>query len=861
MRRESGFTVRSFPEVKSCAGRIPNIPRRAALALSVLLGGLGGGLLGCGGGSTGGGGGTTTPTAATPIFSPAAGTYTSAQSVAISDATSGATIYYTTDGSTPSASSTKYTGAVTVSSTETINAIAVASGYNNSAVATATYTINLPAATPTFSPAAGTYTSVQSVTISDTTTGATIYYTVNGSTPTTSSTAYTGPITVSSTETINAIAVASGYTNSAVATAAYTINLQVATPTFSPAGGTYTAAPSVTISDSTPGATIYYTANGSAPTAGSTPYTGPIAVSTSETINAIAVASGYNNSTVATATYTLTAGTPTFWPVGGAYSTAIYLSFDYPTPDASIYYTTDGSTPTTSSNLYAGDGTILVSSSETINAIAVASGFNNSSVASAAFTVSANIESSIFTNYLAIPVGGVIVLEVEQTGTVPGAAPGTPVSAMGASSDVQVWNPGCNCTNWDNITTLVGDTQLQATSNSFTDAFYVVNLNSSGATLYSFTRTSNVTPSSDTDVLSYNYVNSASLPFTNNSDGSSPSIFLTDAGSSIVAVANNSSTVVVIPKSGATLGASMQMKLPENVALPPQIDGNGNVGIVSGTGTNATFNLIDSNGNMLLSGGPAGLVATNSTLGTAASVIPASTDVAGQVAANVSSANITKPFVLLYAQDNGDGSTTSVGALLVLPPTTQGGNATVIPTTLPNPTNPSNAVVPFGTNITFISAPLSSSVIPQSIYVMDGSNGLLSAFNVTSGTNGLDFGQTSYSSSVLPFTGSGITIGQSSAGFGVVSSTSGQTGFYFAPILLGGNNSLGIFAQHVVATGITGSTLNVDPFGNFVPTVPEGSCAFITSTGLYLGGDYVPPGDGIATTLNPLLGTTVNITP
>jgi len=77
---------------------------------------------------------------------------------------------------------------------------------------------------PSFSPAAGTYTSAQSITISDAVAGATIYYTTDGSTPTTSSSVYTHPITVSSTETVKAMAVAAGDTNSGVASAAYTIN-------------------------------------------------------------------------------------------------------------------------------------------------------------------------------------------------------------------------------------------------------------------------------------------------------------------------------------------------------------------------------------------------------------------------------------------------------------------------------------------------------------------------------------------------------------------------------------------------------------------------------------------------------------
>ena len=79
--------------------------------------------------------------------------------------------------------------------------------------------LNMPP--PSFSPSGGTFPSAQTINISDTVSGATIYYTTNGATPTISSAIYSGPITVSASETVKAIAVANGYNSSAIGSASY----------------------------------------------------------------------------------------------------------------------------------------------------------------------------------------------------------------------------------------------------------------------------------------------------------------------------------------------------------------------------------------------------------------------------------------------------------------------------------------------------------------------------------------------------------------------------------------------------------------------------------------------------------------
>jgi hypothetical protein len=247
---------------------------------------------------------------ATPTFSPGSGTYSESQSVTI-DFPSGSTgcvgINTLPAPSTPGTCGSgdiTYSGPITVAASETLNAIATEVGYADSATGSADYVIaKATVATPTFSPAAGTYSTSQTLIMSDTTPGAVIYYTTDGSAPTTSSTVYTAPLTVSASETISAIAVAPGMTSSPVTSASFVIQTATAAPLITPAGGTYTSPQTVSITDTTAGAVIYYTTNGSAPTTSSTVYAAPLTVSTSETISAIAVAAPYEASPAATATF------------------------------------------------------------------------------------------------------------------------------------------------------------------------------------------------------------------------------------------------------------------------------------------------------------------------------------------------------------------------------------------------------------------------------------------------------------------------------------------------------------------------------------------------------------------------------
>lgn len=177
-------------------------------------------------------------------------------------------------------------------------------------------------AAPLISPNGGTFSASQSVTLSSATPSAAIFYTLDGTTPTPASTEYAGPITISADTNLKAIASAPGFLQSSVSSAVFTFTTQAAPVIFAPGGGTYGAAQNVTLSDADASAKIYYTTDGSTPSASSTLYSAPIHVTVSETIKAIAIDPALQNSNVTTAAYVIQVGGNTINFGSGFSSTA-----------------------------------------------------------------------------------------------------------------------------------------------------------------------------------------------------------------------------------------------------------------------------------------------------------------------------------------------------------------------------------------------------------------------------------------------------------------------------------------------------------------------------------------------------------
>ena len=368
---------------------------------------------------------TTAPTVTASVPS---GEYTSVQKIQLTVKDTSDTapkVYYTTNGDTPTTSSTLYTSGKTFKVVDKgiardlfLRTLAVDKSGNSRRQSFIYYITSAPTVTP--SKSAGTYSSAQSVTLSvadDTDKAPVVYYTTDKSIPTKSSTKYTSgtKLAISNTTYLRTMAMdADGNWQRQIFK--YVIGSSDTTAPVaatSPAAGTYTAAQSVTITvtdavDTAP--TVYYTTDGTTPTTSSTKYTSgtKLTISKSTTLKTLSVdASG--NSKVQSFLFTINSDTTApvlaVSPAAGSYSAtqSVTLSATDDTDSApTIYYTTDGTTPTTSSSKFTGTAISVADTGAdvdmTIKAMAVDASGNQSAVASYAYSIATSSSSGTTTS-------------------------------------------------------------------------------------------------------------------------------------------------------------------------------------------------------------------------------------------------------------------------------------------------------------------------------------------------------------------------------------------------------------------------------------------------------------------------------
>ena len=324
----------------------------------------------------------TMPTLDAPVFTPVAGTYADSVTLSIACANEGAEIRYTTDGNEPTETSTLYSSPITLTATTTVKAKAFMTNWLTSETATAVYTIVYePVLTVT--PLALNFNSTQ-LTQTITVNGA---YLTDPVTLTCNNTHFTlNPNTISNpndntvvTVTFDGSEPATGTVTVASGTLSEQVSLtataQLPAPVLTPATETSDDPITVAISCTVADAIIHYTTDGTEPTAQSDVYNTPIVFNTPGTymVKALAVKTGWENSDIATGTYTMneppapdTVNVPVITPATDLYYEPQTVTITCADADAVIRYTTDGSAPTENSTVY--NAPFTISTTTTITA-------------------------------------------------------------------------------------------------------------------------------------------------------------------------------------------------------------------------------------------------------------------------------------------------------------------------------------------------------------------------------------------------------------------------------------------------------------------------------------------------------------
>jgi len=310
--------------------------------------------------------------------------------------TSGATIYYTKDGTLPNEGSTRqvYTNPILIPKSMTVISKAMKEGLYDSEISQFAYKVDTVKVVSASVATGSTVLKNSTVTLTCPTSGATIYYTTDGTLPNEGGTrqVYTNPILIPKSMTVISKAMKDGLYDSKISQFAYKVDTVKTVTTSVASGSTVAKNSTVMLNCSTSGAIIYYTTDGTSPNEGGTRqvYSNPILIPKSMTIISKATKDGLYDSEITQFTYKVDTVKAIMSSVisGSTVQQNSTVSLSCATSGATIYFTTDGISPGIESGtrqVYINP--IKITKSMTILAIGAKEGFNNSEVANFVYKV------------------------------------------------------------------------------------------------------------------------------------------------------------------------------------------------------------------------------------------------------------------------------------------------------------------------------------------------------------------------------------------------------------------------------------------------------------------------------------------